>query len=90
MSKKLIYLLSFLLMLCLVNNATADLVAHYKFDGDATDSSGNGHHGTEVGTPTYVSGVFGQAIEFDGSSYVDCGTDPAFDITNEITVAAWI
>jgi hypothetical protein len=37
-----------------------------------------------------VSGVFGQAIEFDGSSYVDCGTDPAFDITNEITVAAWI
>ena len=53
MSKKLIYLLSFLLMLCLVNNATADLVAHWKFDeGSGTialDWSGNNHHATLKG-----------------------------------------
>jgi hypothetical protein len=36
--------------------------------------------------------VFGPAIQLDSSNtqYVDCGTDPAFDITEQLTVAAWI
>ncbi len=30
------------------------------------------------------------AMDFDGDGdYIDCGADPAFDITDEITVAAW-
>ncbi len=44
----------------------AHLIAHYSFDGDTTDSSGNGHHGTANGDPIYVTGVRGQALEFDG------------------------
>ena len=96
MSKKLVYLSSFVLMLCLVLTSVAEcadpgLVAWYRFDGDALDSSGNELHGTEMGDPTYEAGVFGQAISLDGDGdYVDCGLDPKFDITEFITVTYWI
>jgi hypothetical protein len=39
------------------------LVAHYKFDGDIKDSSGNGNDGTiEGNTITYVDAKFGKAL----------------------------
>ncbi len=44
----------------------ANLVAHFTLDGNAGDSAGNGHPGEATGDPTYVSGVRGQAMEFDG------------------------
>lgn len=47
--------------------ARADLVAHWTADGDFSDSSGNGHHGTGFGNTSFVGGVFGQAFDFDGS-----------------------
>ncbi|MHC4520435.1 MAG: LamG domain-containing protein, partial [Planctomycetota bacterium] len=43
------------------------LIAHYALDSGATDSSGNGHDGVAAGDPTYVAGVFGQAIQLDGA-----------------------
>ena len=47
-------------------NLTKGLVAHYEFEGDANDSSGNGNHGAEYGGVTYDDGVIGQAGSFDG------------------------
>ena len=44
------------------SNLSDGLVAHYKFDGDANDSSGNGNHGTEYGGVGYVDGVIGKAL----------------------------
>ncbi len=41
MSKKLIYLIPFILVLALVSSASADLVAHWSLDNDATDSVGS-------------------------------------------------
>lgn len=38
---------------------TNNLVLHLKFDGDLTDSSGRGHHGTAVGSPQIVPGAVG-------------------------------
>jgi beta-glucosidase len=68
----------------------ASLVALYEFDGSAMDSAGT-NHGSEKGKPYYVAGVFGQAINLDGAGdYVDCGNDSVFNITNQITVAAWV
>jgi hypothetical protein len=68
-----------------------DLIAWYQFEGNADDISGNELHGTEVGDPTYEAGVYDLAINLDGDDdYVDCGSDPLFDITGEITVAAWL
>jgi len=96
MSKKLVYLFSFVLVLGLILTSAAEgadpsLVAWYRFDGNAFDSSGNDLHGTEMGNPTYEAGVFGQAISLDGDGdYVDCGLDPKFDITDYITFTYWI
>lgn len=68
------------------------MVAHYAFENNTEDSSGNGLHGTIVGNPIFVEGPasFGTAMDFDGvGDYIDCGSDPAFDIADEIAVAAW-
>lgn len=69
------------------------LVAYYAFENNTEDSSSNKFNGTIVGNPAYVEGPagFGTAMDFDGSGdYIDCGADPAFDITGTITVAAWV
>jgi hypothetical protein len=52
----------------------ANLVGRWALDGSANDSSGNGYNGTELGGPTYVSGVDGQAVRLDGvDDYIDLG-----------------
>jgi hypothetical protein len=69
-------------------------VAHYKFNGDATDSSGNGYHGTVHGA-TLVEDRFGvpeQAFYFDGvDDYieVECQSFIKAD-RKEISVLAWM
>jgi hypothetical protein len=73
------------------NIVDPNLLGWWKFDGDPCDSSGYGRDGTEVGGPTYTLGVDGQAISLDGvDDYVDCGSHPAFDLTDAITITAWI
>jgi hypothetical protein len=51
-------------------NSYADLndglVAHYEFEDNANDSSGNENHGTEYGDVSYVDGVIGKAIKLNG------------------------
>ncbi len=85
-------LFGFLLSVMIAGTANADMVAYYKFEGNANDSSGNNLHGIEKGNISYVAGVSDQAIDLDGkdSYMVDCGADAAFDIGNQITVACWI
>jgi len=65
-----------------------DLVAHYKLDGDADDSSGNDRHGTVDGEPQQVDGVIDGALQFDG---IDDGVDTGYteDLVN-FTVACWV
>jgi hypothetical protein len=50
------------------------LVAHYQFDGDFTDCSGNNHNAMPEGSPTFVTGRIGSAIHVDTtfSSLNDC------------------
>ena len=45
---------------------TTGLVGYWKFDGNASDSSGLGNNGTLVGGPTFTTGKIGQALSFDG------------------------
>jgi len=47
-------------------NLSKGLVAHYEFEGNAQDSSGNGNDGVEHGGVAYSNGVIGQAGSFDG------------------------
>jgi hypothetical protein len=70
-----------------------EIVALYKFEGDATDSSGNGYHGVVEGA-TLTDVKVGTAYFFDGDDDVItvptwsdsslCGDDQAF------TLAAWV
>ncbi|MGH1463159.1 MAG: LamG-like jellyroll fold domain-containing protein, partial [Neptuniibacter sp.] len=45
----------------------ATLVAHYTFDGNTLDQSGNGLDATAYGDTSYTDGVSGQAVYLDGS-----------------------
>jgi len=67
--------------------------------GKVLDLSGNGNDGTP--NPSYpdncpqlvpgLGGKFGQAMAFDGiDDYVNCGNDPSLDITDAITIEAWV
>lgn len=67
-----------------------NMIAHYTFNGDALDVTGNGHDGVLYGG-TYVEdryGTYQGAIEFDGSTdgYVDVGD---IDIPLPTTVSLW-
>lgn len=73
-------------------------IIHYTFDGNVTDSSGNGLDGTLFGDePNFVNdAIFGQALWFDGTSdYVQCPSDldlalPAFnDFSLGMTITVW-
>ncbi len=71
------------------------LVAYYTFDETpgvvVKDLSGNGLDGAIVGGAEWTEGVNGGAILLNGvDSYVDLGVSPAFDIKDEITLAAWV
>ena len=41
MCKKLVVLLTFVLVVSLLGNASAALIGHYKLDGNANDETGN-------------------------------------------------
>ncbi|MBW7990633.1 MAG: LamG domain-containing protein, partial [Planctomycetes bacterium] len=74
MSKKLIYLVSFVFVLsvALTGTAKAELVAQWRFDEGsgtiASDTSGNGNDGVLEGDAKWVAGQLGGAIEFNGSN----------------------
>jgi len=78
MFKKMIYLMSFVLVLGLVlmdSYAKASLidgvVAYWRFENNADDSSGSGYDATCVNGPTYVAGKVGQAIRLDSPAHPD-------------------
>jgi len=105
MCRKLIYLVSSILLLSVPSSVCADLVGYWKLDeGSGTiayDSSGNGNDGTLVDNPvwdiTWISGRSGGAVEFYGvgttggnGDYFDCGSDPSLNMTGPISIALWI
>jgi hypothetical protein len=55
----------------------------------AADSSGNGNDGAFMGDPTWISGKFGNALEFDGDDYVSVNDSDSLDMTDQITVMFW-
>ena len=71
-------------------NGTGSLVGN-ALDNNLNDGSGNGNHGTHQGTPQWVQGVAGNALQFNGSTdYVEIADAPSLDMTNAITIAAWV
>ena len=74
-----------------VDPGSDGLVAYYALENDANDSSGNGLDGTIFGEPNFVEGAVGMGLQLDGvDDYVDLGNDPLFDMTEQVTLAAWV
>jgi hypothetical protein len=84
---------------------TNGLVAYYDFQNltgtvgeTIVDRSGRGHNGvcrqdqSTLKAPTIVAGPngLGDALNFDGSFYVQIPNHSDFNITNNITIAAWV
>ncbi|MCP4450207.1 MAG: hypothetical protein GY809_02000 [Planctomycetes bacterium] len=94
MSRKIMYLLISLCLLCVQAQAIPDgLVGYWSFDegaGDiAFDGSGNGNDGVLTGGPVWVEGILGGALDFSGSnSFVAAPTIPID--SRSFTVAMWI
>jgi hypothetical protein len=96
MCRRLIYLISLVLVLGLVGSVSADLVAHWKFNEGsgnvAHDTSGNGNDGTFVGDPQWAAGKIGGALEFNGSSdYIEVPFSESLRVINQgdFSIAAW-
>ncbi len=72
------------------------LVGWWKLDETSgtsvSDSSGNNITGNLVGTPKWVAGKIGGALELDGKSWVDFGNPPKTLMTGTtpVAVALWI
>ncbi|MBW7991153.1 MAG: LamG domain-containing protein [Planctomycetes bacterium] len=101
MCKQMIYLISFALLFGMVPTsvAKADTVGWWRFNegsGDTVnDSSGNGHHGTLLGTPEWAPGPEGQgtgvALLFgdDKCTSINCGVFDPTNGTGQFTIALW-
>jgi len=64
-------------------------VAVYQFEDNANDSSGNGYNGTFT-NPAYVSGQFGKAASFDGSSSLIAVGSPIPNTDTDVSISAWV
>ena len=94
MYRKLMYLICFVVVLSIANNASADLVGYWKFNEssgtNAKDSSGYGNNGTLIGDPQWVAGNLGSgALEFNGDDYVEI-SPTSFNTNTDFTWTAWI
>jgi len=70
----------------------AGLQAHYEFEGNTNDSSGNARHGTAMGNPFFGAGKIGQAISFDGIDdvvEVPHSAGIGFNDSTNLTVTLW-
>jgi len=96
MSKRLIYLVSFVLLLYLASSASAELVGYWKLDegtgNTVYDSSTFGNDGTLEDDPTFVEGKFGPALAFEVSRVaIPASNSLTADLfQGSFTLAAWI
>ena len=65
-----------------------NLVAWYRMEGNALDSSGQGLHGTLVNAPTVVPGRIGRGYEFDAA--LSQRVDVPLSLGANFTVAVWV
>jgi arylsulfatase A-like enzyme len=68
-----------------------EAVFYYPFDDDLTDGSMNNHELQDHNGYSFSEGMYGQALELDGSQYLDLNTSGLVDPSNtQFTVCAWV
>ena len=74
-----------------VTASLSDLVAYLEFEDNVSDLSPVANTWTVAGNPTYVTGKFSKALNFDGTG--DVVTAPlvsAYDIINILSAGVWV
>ena len=75
------------------SSAAANMLAHYKLDGNANDETGD-YNGTESGTVLYTTGQFGQAHDGNGgvgNPVITLPNGSPFNDSDTIkAVSAWV
>ncbi len=80
---------------------TLGLVARYEFDSNFVDCSGNNHNAMPIGSPTFVSGQIGSAIQvfntsgynfvvLDNPSNIDNYADFQFNPGDMFSISYWV
>ena len=89
-------LIMLLLMFIGIGHAKIDpnsIAAYWKFNegvgGTAYDSSKNENHGRIINAE-WVEGIEGKALSFPDGAFVEVPNSKSLDITEELTVSAWI
>lgn len=55
------------------------------------DQSTYGNNCTLTNSPSWITGKFGSAVHFDGTNdYLNCGNNNNFNLTNKLTIEAWV
>ena len=92
MSKKLIYLISFVLVLGLARVSSADLVAYWDFEGGFADAWGSNEATPHGETDIVLDPERGRVAEFDGTGdYLHIPNSPSLNITgDQITLVSWV
>jgi hypothetical protein len=75
----------------------SDFIGHWRMDDNepnavVIDSSGNGNDGLAQQNTVDLSytGAIADALNFDGiNDYVDCGSDPSFVLTEDLSIGLW-
>ncbi len=68
------------------------LVAYYPFDGNADDTSGNGHTGLVYGATLTTDrlGMANSAYSFDGAAYIECANTAGLNFpSGGLSLIAW-
>uniref|UniRef100_UPI003563C924 carbohydrate-binding protein n=1 Tax=Pontiella sp. TaxID=2837462 RepID=UPI003563C924 len=65
-----------------------ELVGYWPFDGNANDAVSN-YNGTVSGTANWVDGIYGSALEFNGTDTSVAVGNALESVSNELTVAFW-
>jgi hypothetical protein len=97
MCRKLICLISFILVLGLAGSAAADLIGKWTFDEGSgktvSDTSGSGANGTITGNPDWISGPAKGALDLpNDGDYVTIPNSEVIKLrsTGKYTVACWV
>ncbi len=85
--------LALIALLCAHPHARADLVAHFRFDSDLKDATGQ-HNGRPVDpklAPSFAPGRAGKAVVIEKvNAGIELANPSAIDFSRDFTVATWV
>jgi len=94
MYRKLVCLVSFILIMGIAGSASAELRLHWELEEASgttvSDSTGNGYDGTFNDAPQWVEGKIGMALEFDGVDDFVFHSLPQTQTFPTFTIAFWV